>query len=270
MSESLAPRPGDRPESIHARTGGNESTGWIKVLAIACMVVDHVGAVFFPGVWEWRVIGRIAFPLFAWCLCVGAEYTRNIWIYALRLFLVGLISQPCFNLALNHTWQDLNIYATLLTGLLGIAAIRTNRFGSAVWGPIAALGVSCLVRMDYGWQGVAFILLLYASRKQRASIAALMIAFCLYWGRGTVSLSQAFGIPVLRNIPFLPQADGLLADVSRLQFWAVLALPVMLVPMRAKLRLPQWVGYAAYPVHLLVIAAVRHWDRISVFLSRWL
>lgn len=252
------------------RTGGNENTGLIKIFAIAFMIVDHLGVVFFPGCREMRLIGRIALPLFAWCMCVGAEYTRNIWLYALRLLAVGLIAQPCFMLGLNHQWYELNVYATLLCGLLGIAAIRENRFGSRYWGPVLAMLIPCVVKMDYSWQGVLFILLLYGCRKQRASIAALMAAFCLYWGYGTFTMSSVFGIPVLQQVSFLPNANGLFKDISRVQFWAILAVPLMILPMKSRLRLPKWMGYAAYPVHLLAIGVIRHWGEISGWLSQWL
>ena len=55
----------------------NTDTGLLKLIALACMIVDHVGAVFFPGAMEWRVLGRTAFPLYIWCAVVGCCYTRN-------------------------------------------------------------------------------------------------------------------------------------------------------------------------------------------------
>lgn len=241
------------------RTCGNENTGLLKVIAIVCMIIDHVGAVFFPQIPEMRLIGRIAFPLFIWCVAVGTEYTRNIWLYALRLLIVGILSQPCFMLGLGHRWDELSIFATLLMGVLGIAGIRQRWFGSHIWGPIAALLVSCIVKMDYGWQGVAAILLFYLARKNRGGLAAAVVAYCLYWGQGTFSLTRVFGIPLSTRISFLPQAGTLLYALTRVQFWAVLALPLMLIPMKGRLRLPKWAGYAAYPVHLLIIGAIRTW-----------
>ena len=250
------------------RTGGNENTGLIKACAILFMIVDHVSAAFFPSILEMRVIGRIAMPLFCWCICVGAEYTRNIWKYALRLLLVGILAQPCYMQGLHHSWNELNVYATLLCGLLGIASIRENRFGSRYWGPALAILIPCAVKMDYGWQGVAFILLLYGCRKQTSAIAALMVAFCLYWGNGTITLTKAFGIPALQSISFLPHTGGMLRDLSRIQFWAVLALPLIIIPMGRGFRMPKWLGYAAYPGHLLVLGVIRHWDAIMQFIHR--
>ncbi len=260
------------PAAALPRTEGNENTGLIKLIAIACMIVDHAGLVFFPKVYEWRVIGRIAFPLFAWCLCVGAVYTRNIWKYALRLLIVGILSQPIYAWAMNHEWYSLNIFFELLLSLLAIAAVRENRMGSRYWGPAAALAAvfSLSLNHSYGWQGFLFIVLLYACRRSRPAMAAFMAAFCLYWGQGTVRLSSLFGFPLITQISFLPSASTLLNEFTRIQFWAILALPLILLPMGKRLRVPKWVAYAAYPVHLAVIGLFRHWDQIRLAVSRWL
>ena len=244
------------------RTGGNENTGLIKLVAIVCMIVDHAGVVFFPRVHELRLIGRIAFPLFAWCLCVGSEYTRNIWKYGFRLLIAGMLTQPIYVWAMNCKWYELNVFFELLLGLLAIVSIRENWKGSRLWGPALAILSACAVHLNrnYGWQGVLLILLLYVCRKQRASIAALMAAFCLYWSQGSLRLTQVFGVPLITEISFLPYASGMLSDISRIQFWAISALPLMVIPMRRRLRLPKWVPYAAYPGHLLLIALIRHWN----------
>ncbi len=262
----------DRMTAALPRTGGNENTGLIKLVAIACMLVDHVGVVFFPRVYEFRLIGRIAFPLFAWCLCVGAEYTRNVWKYALRLLIVGTLSQPVYFWAMNHEWKELNIFFELLIGLLAIAAIQKNWKGSRIWGPVLALIASLALQLSssYGWQGIAFILLLYLCRGNGAAIAAFTTAYCLYWGQGTFRVTQLFGLTLPKSISFLPRASTLIADLTRIQFWAILALPLIVIPMKKRLRLPKWIPYAAYPVHLLVLGMIRHWDRIQDIVSRWM
>ena len=254
------------------RTGGNENTGLIKLAAIACMIVDHVGVAFFPRVYELRLIGRIAFPLFAWCLCVGAEYTRNIWKYALRLLIVGILAQPVYFWAMNHEWKILDIFFELLIGLLAIAAVQKNWMGSRYWGPALALlaALALPLTSSYGWQGITFILLLYACRKNRAAIAAVMTAFCLYWGQSSIRLTQLFGLTLPKEIPLLSNSAVLLNDLYRVQFWAILALPLMLIPMRKRLRLPKWIPYAAYPAHLLVIGVIRHWEQVRSIVSQWL
>lgn len=100
--------------------GGNTSTGLLKILALVFMFCDHAGKMCFPAVSELRLIGRLAFPLYCWCMVVGASRTRSMPKYMLRLALVGLVSQPVYMVALNHAWDVPNIFLTLLLGLGGI------------------------------------------------------------------------------------------------------------------------------------------------------
>ena len=261
-----------QPENtLSPRTAGNENTSLIKTLAIVLMIVDHVGAAFFkwPANVEMRFFGRIAFPLFAWCMVVGAEYTRNIWKYLLRLLIVGVVAQPCYMQALRHEWSELNVFATLFFGMAGIAGIRARKFGSQIWGPILALAVPMFVKMDYGVLGVFLILSLYACRKSKGAIACFFAAFCLFWGiiSGTM-ISKIFGFTIPRTITTPPYTGGLWTAFRYLQFWAILALPLMLFPMGKRFRVPQWVWYAAYPGHLLIIGVIRHRQEIQLFMDR--
>ncbi len=43
----------------------------LKLIAMVCMVFDHVGDNFFPEQTWLRVIGRIALPIFAFCVAEG-------------------------------------------------------------------------------------------------------------------------------------------------------------------------------------------------------
>ena len=257
--------------ALSPRTAGNENTSLLKILAIALMIVDHVGVAFFTRptyVVELRFLGRIAFPLFAWCMAVGMAYTRSVGKYLLRLLITGLIAQPCYMLALNHTWTQISVFGTLLLGAFGMAGMREKRFGSQYWAPVLALAVSLVVKVDYGWMGVLLLLCLYAWRNGKPAIVMGMIAFCLYWGiSGGATFKTVFGVTLPTAVGFLPQANGLFSAIRYLQFWAVLALPLMVIPMGKRFRVPQWVWYAAYPAHLLVIAAIRHWAEIQSFLA---
>ena len=50
----------------------NRDTGLIRLIACVCMAVDHAGKMFFPQYTVMRLIGRLAFPLFAYGIAVGA------------------------------------------------------------------------------------------------------------------------------------------------------------------------------------------------------
>lgn len=213
----------------------NHNTGLLGILAVVFMIIDHVGAIFFPRLTWMRVVGRIAFPLFAWGIAIGAEHTRSIGRYAVRLLLLAVISQPFFMGALNHTLTQLNIFPTLLLGLIGIWGIKDRK----EYLTVIALLVAQLISADYGIRGVFCILLLWAVRENPLMLSVCFSAFCYIWGLSS-SVVYANG-PVFIT----------------LQMTAILALPFMLVPTQKRTRTPKWLMYAVYPAHLAVLWAIK-------------
>ena len=145
-----------------------------------------------------------------------------------------------------------NIFLTLLIGLAALWGIRENRMGSRFWAPAAAIALATVLKADYGWKGVLFILLLYACRNSRTAIASVMIAFFLFWGSFYGVTRSLFGFPLnLNKLPaFLSQP---LSSFLRLETYALLSLPLLLIPFRKDLKMPRWLGYTLYPAHLVVI-----------------
>ena len=117
------------------RVKSNNDTGMLKILACLLMLCDHMGKMIFPDAYVLhftgpvlgylpdcnilRAIGRLAMPMFAYSIAVGCNYTHNIWKYALRLMLMGILVHPLYQEAMGHvafrkfSWQgDLpqNIY----------------------------------------------------------------------------------------------------------------------------------------------------------------
>lgn len=196
----------------------------IKWLAAILMLIDHVGLVFFPQQFGWRMIGRWSFPLFAWLLSQGEQHTRNFQQYLLRLLLLGLISQPIYALTFNT--PDLNILFTLA---LGIVLLRLERFWPqycyGIWavGAIAAQGFN----FSYGAYGIGMIGLL-----------ARMQPEIIWW--------------------FLWIALHLVT-IAFNQYWGLFQLPAVMTPLllqrasHQKGRNARWF-YSFYPLHLLVLA----------------
>lgn len=172
---------------------GCTATGVLKILALVFMFIDHAGKMLFPQIAEMRMLGRIAFPLYCWCMVVGISYTRSVPKYLGRLMLIGLVSQPIYMVALNHSWNQPNIFLTLLVALCGVWGLKAKKLLSHIWAPILALFAAQLLGCDYGWRGVMLVMLLYGVRGSRAGIACVMIAFCLYWGGSSVGVTHLFG-----------------------------------------------------------------------------
>ena len=262
------------------RLGGNTDTGLLKLLALVLMIIDHVGALLtkdarflsfsFPWITEMRVLGRIALPLYAWCLVVGCTRTRSMGKYALRLLGLAVLSQPLYMLGLNHDWWELNILFLLCLGVLAIWGIRAKVWFSHLWGPALCFAAACLLDIDYGWKGLLFVIFLYLVRENRGGIFALILGYSLFWGMSTASVKSLFGVPLV----FLNWGDlGIaLSSFFHLQTMAWLSLPLILCRTHTRLRLPKWLGYGFYPLHLAGLILLRllwgvPWDTLAAKLA---
>lgn len=233
---------------------GNAATGLLKLIALGLMFIDHAGKMLCGNMLEMRLIGRMAFPLYCWCMVVGANHTRSMPRYILRVVLVGVISQPLYMLALNHTWDEANIFLTLALALLGLWGLRERRWLSQWWAPAASLVLAAVTGCDYGWQGVLLVFLLYSVRDSRSGIAAVMVAFCLYWGSTSSAVSVLFG----HKLRWQGALGKLLSPWMRTQAMAILSLPLMLIRFPKDVKLPRWAGYALYPLHLALLILLEY------------
>lgn len=234
----------------------NQDAGFIKLVAMLSMLIDHAGYVFFPLFTEMRIIGRIAMPLFCYGIVMGSVYSKNLPMYALRLLIGFMISQPFFMLALNHSLWEWNVLATLFLGLLGIIGIQKKTYGSQVWLPLLCLMAAAVQKMDYGWKGVLLIYLMYLVRHSKGGMVALMVSFCLYWGTGSSEITTLFGQRIKPALPpgnFFYPVIGMFFSLMRMQSLAILSLPFIIIPTKTNIHISKFLSYAMYPGHLLLI-----------------
>lgn len=234
----------------------NRDTGLIRLLACVCMFIDHAGKMLFPQYPVMRQIGRLAFPLFAYGISVGAVYTRDPARYLSRVVLLALISQPLYAVGLAHensamyavsffehplracwqfymnSWQTPSVLLSLSLGLLLILCIRHRRWA-------LALGVYVLcqrmqAKLDYGIGGVHLMLLFYLLCEHPAACFAATFSFMTWWslqGAGYTFFGQTFGLRVF-SLP---------------------AIALVCLPVRRRTRLPKWFVYGFYPAHLVAL-----------------
>ena len=174
----------------------NLDTNFLKLVAIISMFIDHVGAAFFPEYPVFRWLGRLAFPIFCYCMTVGMLYTSNIRRYLGRLGLFAVISQPFWILAFNP--QDIlgnltnwNIFFTLFISLLAVWGFKEKKW----WLFILAFLVISLWNFDYSSTGILLMLVFYLCRKKPSLGAVLYVL--LY-------LPAFFTASALKQEPSLP------------------------------------------------------------------
>lgn len=85
------------------------TTFGLKLIALIAMLIDHIASAFGTEGWNLlpinvtmlRYIGRISYPIFAFCIVNGWGHTRNKENYFQNLCVCAIISQIPFSLALN-------------------------------------------------------------------------------------------------------------------------------------------------------------------------
>lgn len=146
-----------------------------KAFACACMFIDHLGAVLFPDFIMMRVIGRFAFPIFAFLIAFGYEKTSNWKLYAGRLLSFAIISQWPFWYAFDMPGYY-NVFFTLTAALVGIH--MSDRWNSPL--PPVVLGILCeWLHTDWGIYGVILPYLLYAYRNDQKRMVLSTVLFTL-------------------------------------------------------------------------------------------
>lgn len=156
----------------------------LKMIAMITMVIDHIGAILFPQYEGFRIIGRIAFPIFCFLLVEGALHTHDIKKYLTRLFLFALISEVPFDFAFygGMNWNHQNVMFTLLLGLSAIALMK--KYPGYLYGfliSIAAILLAEFANTDYAGGGVLLILIFYFfkdSYLSKSIFSAVLYIFC--------------------------------------------------------------------------------------------
>lgn len=85
----------------------------LKLIAIICMLIDHIAYVFFSSKLYLRAIGRIAFPLFAYMIVEGCKYTHKREKYLFRLGSFALISEIFFDMAFHQRYIDNQLFLNI-------------------------------------------------------------------------------------------------------------------------------------------------------------
>ncbi|WP_339169533.1 TraX family protein [Paenibacillus sp. FSL R5-0341] len=200
-------------------------------IAMITMLIDHIGAVFFPHIIELRIIGRIAFPIYAFAVYIGYKHTRDVQKYIWRLFWIAIISQVPFMAAFNH--YSLNVVWTLWSALLVLFVI--DKLPSRLLSIPIVIGAGWFMEislMDYGMYGLLLVLLF-----------------------------RYFQGPVLVVAHVVLNALYLLLHNSSVQMYSVLATAGIAIAQyyQAGFRMkgPRWVWRYFYPAHLAIIAIIR-------------
>lgn len=164
----------------------------LKYIAFLSMLADHVNkALIYPflsgeGILQhisdvFDILGRIAFPLFAFFLVEGFFKTGNRKKYLASLLIFGIISEIPFDMALSGVFfepNSNNIMFTLALMLITIWIIDTlkekmQNMSKYIWYPFSfvIVGIMCIISMvtglDYEYHAIMIGYLFYIFYNKR-------------------------------------------------------------------------------------------------------
>jgi len=235
------------------------SGNMLKYIAALSMLIDHVGVILFPWVWVLRVIGRLAFPIFAFMIAEGCRYTRDKRRYFASVFLLALICQGArffYDRSL-----EMNVLVTFSLSILLIygmqyfkeTAMRAQgsflELSLALLPFLAAALLTAVVNyffdVDYGVWGCTlplFAAIFHAPRGAGAAMRALD-------KRPVHVLTMAVGL--------VPMCISSLR-YGGVQIFSLFAIPLLLLYSGKRGRWgSKYFFYVFYPTHILVLEGIK-------------
>ncbi len=202
----------------------------LKLFAIIFMFIDHVGAVFFPNKIIFRIIGRLAFPIFAFQAGVGYSHTKDKKKHILTLLIFAIISQIPFTLMCNiHSASTtLNVLFTFLFAMLIIYSDE-NIKNLIIKVPLITilLLIAAFIKTDYGICGILLTVLFHHFANYKILVFPILIfTMCLFCLANNASLIQLYAILSGIFILLFNGKKGLSA---------------------------KWLFYIFYPLHMLLL-----------------
>ena len=214
---------------------GKLTSNQLKLLAMLTMTLDHIGVQLYPGVLWLRIIGRLAFPIYAYMIAEGCAHTRNRSKYLLQMAGLALLCQLVYFFAMGSLFQCI-----LVTFTLSILLIYACDTGSRPLTALALLGVALVTvalprllpgtdfAIDYGFFGVLVPVAAYLGETRREKL--------LFTAGALVVLAWSVG---------------------GIQWYSLAALlPLALYGGQRGKRRMKWLFYLYYPLHLAAIYGI--------------
>ena len=205
-----------------------------------CMTLDHVGYALFPHILWLRILGRLAFPIYAFMIAEGCRHTRSMIRYFGSMALLAGLCQIVYYVAMDSLYMCILVtfsISIVLIGLLKLAQTKQSAFFHLLFlfrlagALFVCQGLPRLMpgrdfAIDYGFIGVMLPVCLYGAKDKASKSTVLMLCMVL------------------------------LATVSQtsVQWCGLLAVPLLLLynGKRGKRKM-KWFFYWFYPIHLAVI-----------------
>lgn len=215
----------------------------LKLFALLCMTVDHIGVHLISEYEPIRIIGRLAFPIFAYMIAEGCKYTKNRLKYFLTIFIEGVILQIFIFLLSDSTRMNVLITFSLSIGL------------------IYAFDYSLRSQNNYNWviplTGIIFVLIICGELPGEFIKWDFHIDYG-FFGVMLPVMVYIFDNKLLKLLMFTLGLVFLSMSLAPIQWWCLFSvIPIALYSgKRGKLKI-KYLFHIYYPLHIVIILAIK-------------
>lgn len=226
----------------------------LKIIALITMTCDHVGYMLFPELIIFRIIGRIAFPIFAYFMAIGSVYSKKPLKRLLQIFILGVVCEVVY-IIYDGAWYG-NILLTFSCSALLIYILRTfenllydKNLLYILFAVLFIISFSVIYYIDYAFgvdYGFIGIML--------PVIVSIPYLKCL---DKKINKSNILNATLLSKILFIIGLVILVINDSKIMMYSLITIPLILLyngtPGKIKLK---YFFYLYYPIHMLIIAGI--------------
>lgn len=232
----------------------------LKLIAAVTMFIDHMGLILFPHQMIFRIIGRLAFPLYAYCIAEGFRYTRNRWHYFLRIFILGSLCQIVYAFVDDHLLLGILLSFSIAIVIMALC----DSVKSCLRGEVSRLNLLMerVTKKHLSPDADRILSTVLAC-------ASIILAFVLcmlvdvdygFFGIMLPVLTSFFDDKAQRFVIFSTALLALCIDMTTgftIQYWSLLTIPILAAyngkPGRYRMK---HFFYIFYPLHLVVLYGI--------------
>ena len=210
----------------------------LKIIAAMAMTLDHAGLLLFPGNMAFRIIGRLAFPIFAFMIAEGCKYTHNRRKYLQNLLFLATACQIVYFIADGSLYLSILFTFSLSVGMIYLLQYwRTKPTALSALAFFAGIITVYLLNqwltIDYGFWG------------------------CMMPVFAALPHGTKYDDPKISALAMIPALAILSLYAGSTQIWSLAAIPLLLLysGKRGKYKMKMFF-YIFYPAHLALLQVI--------------
>lgn len=240
----------------------------LQIIAAIAMLVDHLTWILFPDYPVsplpiiLHIIGRLAFPIFAYFIAEGYYYTHNKKKYALRILVLSIISHVPYMMASvpfqKYGWLSLIPFATgegisrflnqgsvLFSYFIGLIMLFINDSKNIKeWLKVILIILLCLLSFPCDWSCIGSLVVMSIASNRNNPIKQIIFSFIFIV---CYSLVYIFSIDITYGL---------------IQLLTILSVPLLYLYNGKKSenekvnKVMKYFLYIFYPLHLLIVGII--------------